>query len=191
MKATFVNTHHCQIAGYQILYFRTLPLCIALTLRWSRTKLGLCLHTWQFEKFRQLLSLESHLLFSLDFPTPVWVKIITWIRQDSQVSHKDKLLKIMFSLIRIAENSWKLTFQPHALNIFWSFSSLSVCSQFGSQPTAQTVFLIWGKWKTLFLSIVPGTMLKNMVQCTCQTQRICQTQEELLHQGTSAVGTVF
>ena len=168
------------MAGHQILYFRTLPLCIVLTLRWSRTKLGLYLHTWQFEKSRQLLSLESHLLCSLDFPTPVWVKIITWIRQDTQVSHKGQTFENYVFLNQDCWKQLKTHLPPTCIEHFLEFFKLV------------SVLPIW--FPADRTNRFPNLRkVKNPISkhCTCQTQRICQTQEELLHQGTSAVGIVF
>ena len=44
------------------------------------------------------------LLIALDFPTPVWVKIITWIRQDSQVSHKGQTFE---NHVFLNQDCWK------------------------------------------------------------------------------------
>ena len=45
----------------------------------------------------------------------------------------------------LSKDAWhsEVTLHPQRLKLFWSLSRVPVCSQFGSQPTAQTVFLIW------------------------------------------------
>ena len=159
------NTYHCESAEYYIQYCCILSPCIFPRLHWSRTKFGLHWRIWKIEEcpctlssFNNCISgltlkhrlrtppekdIMLYLLFSLTFPTPVSVKIFTCREKHT---HKGMVTR----QIQEGEKNGKPTLHPQALKLFCSLSSVPVCSQFGSQPTAQTVFLIqesWRKWK--------------------------------------------